>query len=262
MRALLFDLDGVLYQGNEAIPGALETIEWVQAKHIPYLFVTNTSSKPRTAICHKLSGMGIKTVKEHILSPPVAAACWLKMNTNDPVALFVPTETRSEFSGIPLWNGDPKQAVGAVVIGDLADDWNFSLMNQAFCCLMQDPRPVLIALGMTRYWKSADGLKLDAGPFVAALQYASGVEPLVTGKPAATFFQTAADTLGVDPHQIMMIGDDIRGDVAGAQQAGMQAALVKTGKFHPNDLDQAIRPDALFNSIQDLPTWYEQRISE
>ena len=66
---------------------------------------------------------------------------------------------------------------------------------------------------MTRYWRAEDGLRLDTGPFVAALQYASGIEPLVIGKPSAAFFNSGAQRLGVAPEEILMIGDDIRGDI-------------------------------------------------
>ncbi len=256
MQAILFDLDGVIYQGDEPIAGAAEAINWVRAEEIPHLFVTNTTSKPRTAIAHKLQAMGIVVDPAHILSPPVAAANWLMANTEGEVALFVPGATQAEFDGLPLWQGDVNRPVAAVVLGDLGEDWNFERLNQAFRLLMQKPAPGLVALGMTRYWRAPEGLRLDTGPFVTALSYATGTEPLVLGKPSRDFFQLAAGSLQTEPAQTLMIGDDIRGDVEGAQHAGLKGALVKTGKFQPQDLDSGVQPDAVLESVADLPAWW------
>jgi HAD superfamily hydrolase (TIGR01458 family) len=260
LRGILFDLDGVIYLGEQLIDGAVAALDWVRARQIPHLFVTNTTSRPRSALCSKLADMGISVVADRILSPPVAAVHWLHNNTSGPVALFIPEATQTEFSSLPLWGGNTDEAVGSVVIGDLGRRWDFALLNSAFRLLMQQPAPCLVALGMTRYWKTPDGLQLDAGPFVAALQYASGVEPLVTGKPAAAFFHSGAEALGVRPSQVLMIGDDIRGDVGGAQQAGLKGLLVQTGKYQPADLVGEIQPDAVLASVADLPDWWQQHV--
>jgi HAD superfamily hydrolase (TIGR01458 family) len=121
---------------------------------------------------------------------------------------------------------------------------------------MAAPHPHLIALGMTRYWRAADGLRLDCAPFVAALQHATGIEPVVLGKPAKPFFETALRTLGTNAGETLMIGDDIRSDVGGAQRAGMPGMLVRTGKFRAADLGGEIRPDGVLRSIADLPEWW------
>ena len=111
---------------------------------------------------------------------------------------------------------------------------------------------------MTRYWHAKGGSQLDAGPFVAALHYASGIEPVVLGKPAPAFFDAAIAALNSTPARTLMIGDDIRGDVAGAQQAGLRAALVRTGKFRQSDLHGEIRPDAVLAGIGELPAWWSR----
>jgi HAD superfamily hydrolase (TIGR01458 family) len=121
---------------------------------------------------------------------------------------------------------------------------------------MDEPHPYLIALGMTRYWRAADGLRLDCAPFVVALSHATGIEPVVLGKPAVPFFEAALRAVGVAAGETLMIGDDIRGDVGGAQQAGIRALLVRTGKFQPADLRGDIRPDGVLDSIAGLPQWW------
>ena len=258
--ALLIDMDGVLYEGERPIPGAAETLRWIDAQQIPHLFVTNTTSRPRAALVDKLARFGITTGAEHILTPPVAATRRLAGRIEGPAALFVPEATRTEFQGIATV--DPESAaddtsVGAVIIGDYGAHWSYAALNRAFRWLMQAQAPPLIALGMTRYWQADDGLRLDTAPFVVALSHAIGREPVVLGKPARPFFDAALSQLGAGAAQTAMIGDDIRGDVqGGAQAAGLRGLLVRTGKFRPEDLDGDIRPDAVLGSIAELPDWW------
>jgi HAD superfamily hydrolase (TIGR01458 family) len=146
-----------------------------------------------------------------------------------------------------------------VVIGDLASAWDFATLNRAFRLLHSNPEATLIALGMTRYWKAADGISLDVAPFVAALEHAAGRKALVLGKPAAEFFQAAAVRLGVPNQEILMVGDDIESDIAGAQLAGMRAAFVRTGKFSELDLTGRVKPDAILDSVAELPVWWARQ---
>ena len=81
---------------------------------------------------------------------------------------------------------------------------------------MSDPRPPLIALGLTRYWRAEDGLRLDVGAFVRALEYATGCTAVVLGKPDPVFYGAAVEALGLQPNQVVMVGDDVRSDVEGA----------------------------------------------
>lgn len=254
-QGLLFDLDGVLYQGETPIAGAADSLAWVKKQGIPHLFLTNTTSRPRSALVDKLAGMGIDISQTQLLTPPVAAARWLESHVEGPVALFVPEATRTEFEALDIAAVEAPQAA-AVVVGDLGEGWDYATLNRAFRLLMHDPQPQLVALGMTRYWQAPDGLRLDAGAFVAALSHASGADPVVLGKPAAPFFQTACEMLGIEPAAGVMIGDDIRGDIEGAQHAGLTAVQVRTGKFRPADLEQDVTPDAVLESVADLPEWW------
>ena len=259
IKGILFDLDGVLYVSERAIDGAHSTLEWVERQGIPHLFLTNTTSRPRSAIVDKLAGMGMHIDPGAILTPAVAASRWLACNVEEPLALFIPGATRSEFSIFELLPESAMAGAGAVILGDLGHGWTFERLNRAFILLMQAPAPALVALGMTRYWRSEQGLQLDAGPFVKALEYATGLDAVVMGKPARAFFDSAASLLGIIPSELLMIGDDIQGDIAAAQASGMRAALVRTGKFSETDLQQEIIPDVLFDSIANLRAWWEQQ---
>ena len=113
---------------------------------------------------------------------------------------------------------------------------------------------------MTRYWRAADGLRLDTAPFVVALQHATGIAPVVLGKPARPFFAAALAKLGAEAAETLMIGDDIRGDIGGAQSAGIRGLLVRSGKFRPQDLRGEIQPDGVIDSIADLPAWWVENL--
>jgi phospholysine phosphohistidine inorganic pyrophosphate phosphatase len=254
MNGLLFDMDGVLYNSGILIPGAVETIAWVRARGIPHLFVTNTTSRARSHLVEKLAGFGIAAEQSQILTPAVAAADWLRSRAGTGVALFVREKTQTEFAGLPLLPDDAERGANYVVIGDLGNLWDFRTLNRAFRLLHHNPDATLIALGMTRYWLADDGISLDVAPFVAALSHATGREARVFGKPAAEFFHAAAARLGLAPADVWMVGDDIHADIGGAQEAGLKGVLVRTGKFREADLNSAVKPHLILNSIADLPT--------
>lgn len=255
MQGILFDLDGVFYQQGRMLPGAADTLAWVRDAGIPHLFLTNTSSRPRTAVAERLAAMGMAVATDQILTPPVAAAEWARREGREPLALFVAPATRGEFAGLEQLPEDLTGGAAAVVVGDLGEAWDFATLNRAFRLLM-DGDTELVALGMTRYWQAGDGLRLDVGPMVAALGYATGREPVVLGKPAQAFFDAALSRLGLAGDQVLMVGDDVVGDVQGAQRAGLRGALVRTGKFRPADLDGEVVPDVVLDDIGRLPAWW------
>jgi HAD superfamily hydrolase (TIGR01458 family) len=255
MKAILFDLDGVLYNSETPISGAAEAVGWVQENGIPHLFVTNTTSRGRAALVEKLNRFGICADHSQILTPCNAAAEWIKKRKNGKTALFVSPRARPEFDHLNRLPEEAESGADYIVIGDLGDAWNFQKLNRAFRLLHSNPEAVLIALGMTRFWHAHDGIRLDAGPFVAALERATGRKAIVLGKPAVSFFRTAIDHLGLKADEIVMIGDDIETDIAGAQQSGMSTVLMRTGKFRDSDLNGPITPDAVMDSIADLPDW-------
>ena len=259
MRGVLLDLDGVLYVGDEPVPGSAGVVDWLAREGVPYRYLTNTTSRPRRAIVDKLTGMGITAATDQILTPAVAAVAWLRRRGIEHPALFVPDATATEFAGLDPLPDSARDGAGAVVVGDLGRGWDFTTLNRAFRLLMSDAGPPLVALGLTRYWRADDGLRLDAGPFVRALEYAAGRTAVVLGKPDPAFYDSAVGDLDLEPGQVIMVGDDVRSDVEGAQRAGLTGVLVCTGKFSPSDLVGDVSPDAVIDSIADLPRWWAQR---
>jgi HAD superfamily hydrolase (TIGR01458 family) len=256
MKAILFDMDGVLYNSETPIPGASEALAWVRAQAIPHLFVTNTTSRSRAVLVEKLARFGVPADESQILTPCAAAAAWLRERGARGVAVFVPPQALAEFDGIACIPEPAEAGADYVVIGDLGERWDFRTLNRAFRLLHANADAALIALGMTRFWQGQDGVALDVAPFVAALEHASGRRAMVFGKPAARFFHAAAEQLQMAAEDILMVGDDIVTDVGGAQQAGLRGALVKTGKFRPGDLDGEVKPDVVLNSVADLALWW------
>lgn len=258
MRGILFDLDGVLYNSSQLIDGAVDAVRWVQQSSIPHLFVTNTTSRSRSAVCEKMAAFGFAGVTDQlILTPAVAAAQWLQATQAKDVALFVREAARNDFVGIPTVPDDAEHGAGHVVIGDLGAGWSYPTLNRAFRLLHANPEATLMALGMTRYWRTDDGISLDVAPFVAALECATGRKAMVFGKPAARFFDAAIQILNLPASDVWMIGDDIQTDIGGAQQAGLQGMLVRTGKFRPIDLDGNIKPAAVIDSVADVPNYFK-----
>ena len=95
---------------------------------------------------------------------------------------------------------------------------------------------------------------MDAGPFVAAIEYATGAVAVVAGKPSSEFFRAAVASLDVPPAAVLVVGDDVRAEVEGARAAGALGMLVRTGKFRESDLDHpAVSPDLVIDSVADLP---------
>ena len=258
MKAILFDLDGVLYNSETPIEGATDSVSWVKAKSIPHLFVTNTTSRGRAALVEKLERFGIRTDPSRILTPCIAAAEWIHERGEGKTALFVAPRALVEFEKIDRLPDEAESGASYVVIGDLGNRWDFQTINRAFRLLYSNPDAVLIGLGMTRFWRASDGIRLDVAPFVAALERATGRRALVLGKPANPFFQSAIGRLGLPAQDIVMFGDDIETDIAGAQKAGLKGVLLRTGKFRPADLEGKVKPDAVLDSIADLPNWWKE----
>jgi len=234
-RGVLIDLGGTVYDGDHPLPRALDALSLLHRQQIPLRFVTNTSRSPRRAIRARLARLGLEVPEEEIFTAPQTLVAYLRRHDLAPHLLVHP-DIEEEFAGLTGASGR------AVVIGDAADGFTYARLNQAFRLLLDGA--LLLAIGDTRYFKEQDGLSLDAGPFVKALEYAAGCEALILGKPAPTFFHAAAASLGCSPQQTLMIGDDVHSDVNGALKAGMKAALVQTGKYRPGDEQQSRTPGA------------------
>lgn len=234
-RGVLLDLDGVLYVGRKPLPGAAEAMVRLRAAGIPLGFITNTTRRSRRVIRADLQAMEFVVAEAELFTPARAARDWIAARALSPYLLIHPG-LAEDFAGLTADGED------AVVIGDAGEGFTYAPLNRAFRLLMRGVP--LLALATNKYFREADGLSLDAGPFVAALEYASGAHARLFGKPAREFFHAVVATLNCRPQEAVMIGDDVEADVNGAIAAGLAAILVRTGKYRPED-EQRVDPRAL-----------------
>lgn len=252
MKGILIDLDGAIFQGEHLTPGADALIKKLQDEKFPHLFLTNSSARPRQAIVDKLCRLGIKVTPQEILTPAVAAAQWLCENSIEKLSILLPRDTTEDLVGFEIVSLAGSDQPEAIIIGDLGENWSYNKLNFAFRRLMDTPPPKLIALGMTRYWSSSEGLNLDVAPFIKSLEFASGACAEVIGKPSPTFFEEGLHILDCKAEECGMIGDDIYADIKGAQDAGLKGILVRSGKFREKDLQSGITPDHILDSVVDI----------
>ena len=237
---LLVDLDGTLYVGDEPVEGAREAIGKLKAGGFELRYVTNTTRKPRREVREHLLSLGFQVEEAEIFTPARAAVGLIGDTSCLPL---VDASLLEDLVGITLTEDRPDH----VLVGDLGEGFTYERLNAAFRCLMEGAD--LVALQRNRYWRTEDGLSLDAGPFVAALEYASGKSATVVGKPEKSFFRLALQDLGLEAPDVAMVGDDAEADVAGAQAAGLKGVQVRTGKYRP---ETEGAPDLLLDSVAAL----------
>lgn len=242
IRGLLIDLDGTLYVGGEPVEGAKEALAQLENAGIRYLFVTNTTRKSAGEVAAGLEEMDFPSDRELILTPAVAAAGMLAGRSCHPL---LPQELLGELGGVEVVEDPPSDFV---VVGDIGEEFDYGRLDLAFRHLMEGAD--LIALQKNRYWQKENGLHLDTGPFVAALEYASGKRATVVGKPETGFFEAALARLGLEAEEVAMVGDDSESDVRGAQLAGIRGVQVETGKYRPGAEGS---PDLFLENFAGLP---------
>ncbi len=245
---MLIDLDGVLYVGERKIAGASETIRRLKSKRIPLRFTTNTTTRSFGELQEKLNAHGIPIERAEIFGVLQAAVAFLKQRGR-PTCKFLLTEgPLVEFDEFPRDDANPE----FVVVGDIGKRWDYNLMNEIFALLIGGAE--LLALHKGKFWQTAQGLRVDIGAFVAGLEYVTGKEATVLGKPSEALFRLALADMKLAPEEVAMIGDDIESDVGGAQRVGMKGILVRTGKYREDLVARSgVTPDMTIDSIADLP---------
>jgi HAD superfamily hydrolase (TIGR01458 family) len=254
IRAVLLDLAGVVYQGEQPLPGAVAAVAALRQAGLRLRFLTNTTRMPRRALLQRLSNMGISIVDEELFTPAQAASAWLRAKKLSPYLLIHPA-LEEDFVSLDQSGGE------AVVVGDAGQSFTYARLNAAFRKLIAGAE--FLALARNRTFKDEDGeLSLDAGAFVAALEYASRREAVLLGKPASDFFQAALASAGCGGKEAVMVGDDAEADVAGALAAGIGSALlVRTGKYRPGDEARADpAPTAAVDDLAAAVGWIMRRL--
>ena len=218
-------------------------------------FVTNSTTRSKAQLGDQLRALGIDLDDAELQTTGDVAARVLKGKRV--LALTMPGML-DDLDGLQLVGMN----VDAVLLGG-ADEgeetgrvFSYLNLNRAFHEL--DAGADLYCLHKNKWWQTADGPRLDAGAFVAGLEYAADTEATVLGKPSTAYFAAALEALDADPGVTWMVGDDLEGDCIGAHKHGMRTVLVRTGKFRPDEVERsAIQPDGIISSIAQLPDWLE-----
>lgn len=251
IKGVVLDLSGVLYQGDEALPGAGQALAELRQAGLPLRFITNTTRSTGAALLSRLRGLGLEVAEHELLTAARAARDLLQRRGLTPLLVIHP-DLQPEFADLP------SRAPDAVLVADAGERFTYRLLNEAFR-LLTDGAP-LLAINRNRYFAEGEALSLDAGPFVAALEYAAGVEAEVIGKPRPTLFETAARSMECAPDDCVMVGDDVESDVNGALAAGMAALLVRTGKYQPEDSARMAERGAEAADIREAVEWITARL--
>jgi len=246
---LLLDMDGVLAQSFAPLRGAVETLAWIRERSIPFRIVTNTTTHTRAELAATLRDGGFDLEAGDIVTAVVGTAAYLREHhPGARVLLLTDGDAREDLEGVTLAAaGEPADVV---VLGGASDDFTYANLNRIFRLVMDGA--ALVGMHRNLYWRTADGLQLDGGAFLAGLEAAAGVTATVCGKPTTAFFESALALLGLPADRVAMVGDDIVNDVMGAQACGLTGVLVRTGKFMDADLGKGT-PDHVLDSIADLP---------
>ncbi|NLR90410.1 TIGR01458 family HAD-type hydrolase [Flammeovirga agarivorans] len=248
IQGILCDLDGVLYNDSQLIDGVIESINTLKNRGYKFLFVTNTSGVTSDELFVRLTNMGIPVSSDEILSPPLAALNYVKEKKYNTV------EVLGGHSIKELFYKDLKKDIDnpeAIIVGDIGKNWDYQLMNSLFNKILNGSD--IIGLHKGKFWKSSDGLRIDIGAFIKGLEFATSKESICIGKPQKEFYESAIKKINISPNNLLMIGDDIIGDIQGAKEANLTAIQVKTGKYREELTKNAIiQPDIIVNDFNEL----------
>lgn len=255
MAAILLDVDGVLHVSGEPIAGAAEAVDQLRRAGHRIRFVTNTTTRSRARLAEELRELGIDLSADELQTTASAAARALQGKR---VLALTMHAVVDDLEGVELVG----EGADAVLIGgaDETAETNrvFSYMNLARAFHELESGAELYCLHKNRWWQTRRGPLLDAGAFVAGLEYAAETEAIVLGKPSAAYFAAAVEAIDAEPELTWMVGDDIESDIAGAQRSGLKTLLVRTGKFRPDEVERSgVMPDGIISSIAQLPAWLD-----
>jgi HAD superfamily hydrolase (TIGR01458 family) len=267
-QGLLIDIDGVLAVSWQALRGAPGALSRLRAAGVPFRLVTNTTSRTRAAIADALCATKLPVKVDEIVSAPAATAAYLRSTYPGGRCLLLSAgSVVDDLEGVPTVSMAPDGTVAgtagkkaspaglsAVVIGGAGPEFTYEAVCALFELVLEGVP--LVAMHRNRSWKTSDGIQLDSGAYLTAIEEATGVQATVLGKPDPAFFKAGLDELDLPAGDVAVVGDDINVDVLAAQDVGLTGVLVKTGKFRPERLERSDRkPDVVLDSFADVPSW-------
>ncbi len=260
VRGLVVDIDGTLFRGPRLMPGAREFFSFLETRGISYVVATNNTRSGAT-YSRRFREAGISLGEEHILTCAGATADYLGKNYPPGARVYVigKEDLREEISarGFALLSGMEEPADLVVVGGDF--DLTYRKLKEAVLHIQGGAR--LIGTNPDLLIPTEEGLIPEAGTTLAALEAATGIRPVIIGKPEHILFDLALDKMGVTPEEAAMLGDRLETDILGGRQAGLMTILVETGvDSRRTAAMKGIHPDLTVKSLRDLiALWEEQK---
>ncbi len=252
----VLDIDGTVARGRKALPGALEALAELRARGVRYAFFTNDNQSPVARWVDKLAAMGIDAAPgEVVTSALVAAEAVAELHPGRPVLAVgnVGLTEALQAKGIDLVGWEEADRAEVVVMGK---DPAFDQGRLEIVCRAIWGGAEFVATNADPKVPVAEGFAPGTGPMIEAVAYATGVAPLVTGKPSPWAGRMAARILGATPRRTVVVGDQLATDIAMGKAAGMRTVLVLTGSSTQADAeaaDDTHRPDVVAASIAELP---------
>ena len=251
-RGFIFDLDGTVYLGEDAIPGAAQVIQMLRQRDSGVVFVSNKSLEPRQAYAEKLTRLGMPTGADDVINSSQVLAYYLSSEMPG-ATLFVIGEAAlvQELAAAGFELSEEPEEID-VVIASFDRSFDYHKLNVGYQALRRGAR--FLATNADRTCPVPGGEIPDAGAVIGALEGCSGRQvELVAGKPSDLIVELALARLGVPPAVCLMVGDRLETDIVMGQQAGMDTALVLTGVTRGEDVcAAAVQPDYVLESVAEL----------
>lgn len=251
ISAFIIDMDGVLYRGNTAIPGARDFVSALEETGRKFLLLTNNSSLTPAQYEAKLANMGIKVPKEKIFTSAQATALYLRTIAGAGAKVFlIGMDGIREALLAEGFTLSEDKDVDFVVVGI---DFNLSYEKLKRATLAIRAGATFIGTNPDKTLPMEEGLYPGNGAILAALEASTGAKPVIVGKPSPLIFEMALKRLGSFPEETAVVGDRLETDILGAHQAGLKGILVLSGVTDRNSLASAeLKPDLVFESVKDL----------
>lgn len=256
IRHLLIDLDGVLYRGNTALPGAEEFIAWLRQREIAFRLVTNNATLTPDQYVEKLAAMSVRVQAGEVFTSALATGMYLRDHLDGTETALVVGETglrrAVEESGLRLVDGG-----GDWVVVGLDRTVTYETLASAALALERGAR--FVGSNPDTSFPTERGLVPGAGALLAALVATTGREPTVIGKPQPLMLDLAMKDAGGSLHDTAMLGDRLDTDIAAAERIGMKSVLVLTGVSTRADLGRtSTPPDLVVDNLAELmDVWAE-----
>ncbi len=248
LRGLIMDMDGVLYRGNEPVPGLVEFFNYLDQAGIRYLLLTNNSTTLPVGYVKKLAAMGVTVAEEAILTSGLVMKHHLQAHYPPGTRIYgVCMEPLQDLlldgTGY-LWDEDTPQVV--ISSGDFAV--TYDKLRRA--CLAIRHGADWLATNTDKTLPTEAGLIPGAGALVACLEVATEQQPIALGKPEVPMMEQALDLLGLPANEVAMLGDRLDTDILGGINAKMRTIMVLTGVSTREEAEGPIKPDVIY---ADLP---------